>query len=110
MTLDKEKVRDWANETGGYGIVDPQLFLDMGMDPETVKRLTHSFSDDPDLGKGAVHRNDGTSGPTEGVAEFDAVDAICRELGAKPCHTWMGRGKNFRGTIAAILETLNASA
>lgn len=105
--LDKSKVREWLQETGGYQILDPQFFLDMGLPEELVKRLDHSHSDDHEqLGKHTANRKDGEPGPVEGVSEFSAVDAVAGLVGVEPCHMYYGRGKNFRETVRSILKAL----
>lgn len=106
--MDKAKVREWLRNTDGYSIVDPSHFIEMGLPESKVKRYVQTYSDDPDLGKHAAHRNDGKSGPVKGVAEFSAVRLVARELGVdlSQCPEWMGRGKQFREYAAAVLKAL----
>ena len=108
--LDRKKVREWLARTDGYGILSPDFFLDMGVDQKIVKRCTYAHSDDGEkLGKHAATRNDGKPGPVYGVDEFSMVEVIAATIGAESCSTWMGRGKNFRGTVSNILQKMNAA-
>ena len=104
--MDKAKVIEWLNNTGGYDILAPQFFLDMGLDAELVERLSGAYSSDPELGKHRATRKDGKPGDVEGVAEFRMVDAVARLCGVEPCHSYHGRGTNFRMTVGRILEAL----
>ena len=104
--LKHAKVREWLMGTGGYSILDPQVFIDMGMEKKMVKRLTRVFANDPDLGKHSATRNDGEPGDVSGIDEFTAVDVVAGMVGAEPCHSFYGRGSNFRGTVSNILDKI----
>jgi hypothetical protein len=108
MALDKAKVREWLQDSGGYDILDPQFFLEMGVEPEVVERFTRTFSDDPELGKHAVTRADGKPGPARGVSEFSMIQRIAYELGVdlSKLPQFYGRGKTFRTQVSAILKAL----
>lgn len=105
--VDTDQVIEWLNHTNGYSILAPEFFLRMGISAARVKRYTHTFSDDPELGKHAATRNDGSPGPVRGVSEFSAVEMVAAELGVKLPHSIkLGRGSRFREERDALLHAL----
>ncbi len=104
--MDKAKVIDWLSNSGGYEILAPQFFLDMGLDAALVERMSGTYSSDPELGKHRVTRKDGEPGDVEGISEFRMVDAVAALCGVEPCHSYHGRGTNFQMTAARVLAAL----
>jgi len=101
--MDRAKVAEWLRDTDGYSILEPQFFLDLGFDPELVKRYTHKHRSGE--GKYAITKNGKVVEPV-GVSEFAFVNAVARLLGIEPCEMFYGRGKNFQTTVGMILAAL----
>lgn len=101
--MDKAKVREWLSNTDGYSIMEPTFFLEMGFDPDLVKRYTIKYKSGE--GKHSITKNGKIVNPT-GVSEFAFVDAVAKLVGVSPCHEYYGRGMNFRTTVGRILAAL----
>lgn len=106
--MDYVKIREWASESGGYEIMEPQFFRDMGVPENAVQTLARTFSDDHEsLGKHAATRADGNPGEVWGISEFALINYVALKIGIQPSDAFYGRGKNFRITVSRVVKELD---
>lgn len=102
--VDRAKLIDWLSGSGGYDILAPNFFLEMGFPLEFVKRYTVNHQGGE--GKHAITSYDGQENAAFGVSEFEIVPGIARALGLESTSMFMGRGKNYRVVAGRILTEL----
>ena len=103
--VDREKLIEWLTHYGGYEILLPKFWVEMGFPTDFVADYARNHQGGE--GKHAIQSRDGQDNAAFGVSEFEIIEGIATAVGAD-CggHMFYGRGKNYRTDVGRVLKAL----